>query len=76
MKVQQNTDVQMSNVQNQDYFSKNNAETPKGKGKEKERMERRKDKPFLAVQFRIFLSSSEYLLSELSSQKWFFLVLQ
>ena len=36
MKVQQNTDVQMSNVQNQDYFSKNNAETPKGKGKEKD----------------------------------------
>ena len=36
MKVQQNTDVQMSNVQNQDYFSKNNAETPKGKGKDKD----------------------------------------
>ncbi|MBR4358791.1 MAG: hypothetical protein IKQ00_12805 [Butyrivibrio sp.] len=36
MKVQQNTDVQMSNVQNQDYFSKNNAETPKGKRKEKD----------------------------------------
>ena len=37
MKVQQNTDVQMSNVQNQDYFSKNNAETPKGKGKDKDK---------------------------------------
>jgi hypothetical protein len=36
MKVQQNTDVQMNNVQNQDYFSKNNAETPKGKRKEKD----------------------------------------
>lgn len=36
MKVQQNTDVQMSNVKDRDYFSKNNAETPKGKGKEKD----------------------------------------